>query len=325
MASTPAIEITGLSHAYGERLALDRVSITVARAEIFAVLGPNGGGKSTLFRILATLLPPSGAADGGPRVFGLPVTGEPAAVRRRIGVVFQQPALDPKLTVLENLIHHGHLFGMRGRALRERAAALLDRFGVGGRKNDWVETLSGGLARRAELAKALLPRPDLLLLDEPSAGLDPGARQDFIGEIERLRREEGTSVLLTTHFMEEADRCDRVGILNEGKLVALGRPEELKGSLGGEVVVIQAADPADLREKLRGRFGCDAKLVDGTLRVERPRAHEFIPQLIEAYPGAVKSLTFGRPTLEDVFVHETGRRFWTAEGAAGERAEEKKA
>ena len=181
---------------------------------------------------------------------------------------------------------------------------------------------SGKLLQRIALK---VPRPDLLLLDEPSAGLDPGARQDFISEVERLRREDGTSVLLTTHFMDEADRCDRVGILNEGKLVALGHPEELKESLGGEVVVIQSADPADLREKLRERFGCDAKLVDGTLRVERPRAHEFIPQLVEAYPSAVKSLTFGRPTLEDVFVHKTGRRFWTAEGAAGERAEEKKA
>ncbi|MEE9276508.1 MAG: ABC transporter ATP-binding protein [bacterium] len=316
MSAEAALEVEGLRHAYGERVALAGVSFTVARGEIFGLLGPNGGGKTTLFRILTTLMP---AGGGSARVLGHSVAEEAAAVRRRIGVVFQHPSLDPILTVLENLIHHGNLYGMRGKSLRAAAGDLLARFGLADRAGDRVEILSGGLQRRVELAKALLPGPDLLFLDEPGTGLDPGALRDFGEELERLRTERGTTVILTTHIMEEADRCDRVGILHEGALVALDRPEVLKASVGGDVVVIHAADPAALREKLRAQFGAEAALVDGTLRIERDRAHEFIPRVIEAFPGEVRSITFGRPTLEDVFVRKTGRRFWRTEA---ERARE---
>ncbi len=316
MSAEAALEVEGLRHAYGERVALAGVSFTVARGEIFGLLGPNGGGKTTLFRILTTLMP---AGGGSARVLGHSVAEEAAAVRRRIGVVFQHPSLDPILTVLENLIHHGNLYGMRGKSLRAAAGDLLARFGLADRAGDRVEILSGGLQRRVELAKALLPGPDLLFLDEPGTGLDPGALHDFGEELERLRTERGTTVILTTHIMEEADRCDRVGILHEGALVALDRPEVLKASVGGDVVVIHAADPAALREKLRAQFGAEAALVDGTLRIERDRAHEFIPRVIEAFPGEVRSITFGRPTLEDVFVRKTGRRFWRTEA---ERARE---
>jgi ABC-2 type transport system ATP-binding protein len=304
---TAAVEVRELRHAYGERQALAGIGFEVERGEIFTLLGPNGGGKTTLFRILTTLMRLSG---GEARIFGHDVSAEAAAVRRRIGVVFQEPSLDPKLTSLENLIHHGHFYGMRGAALREEALSLLDTFGVKDRAGDLTESLSGGLRRRVELAKALLPGPDLLLLDEPSTGLDPGARLGFAAELLRLREERGTTVVLTTHFMEDADRSDRVGILHEGSLVALGRPDELKESVGGEVVVIESGDPSALRDKLRDRFGHEAQLMEGSIRIELPRAHEFIPQLVEAFPGEVKSLTFGRPTLEDVFIRKTGRRFW---------------
>jgi len=186
---------------------------------------------------------------------------------------------------------------------------MLVRLGLGDRAHDLVETLSGGLQRRAELAKGLLHRPDLLLLDEPSTGLDPGARRDFMHYLQELRGQEGVTIVLTTHFMEDAERCDRVGILHEGKLVALGAPDALKNRIGGDIVVIQSPNPQGLQTKLRERFGCEPALVDGHLRVERPRGHEFIRDVVEAFPGEVTSATFGKPTLEDVFIHLTCRSY----------------
>jgi ABC-2 type transport system ATP-binding protein len=312
----PAVDVASLRHMYGSREALAGISFSVSRGEIFGLLGPNGSGKSTLFKILSTLLPPSG---GTVRVFGHGVANEPDAVRRHLGVVFQHPSLDPKLTVKENLRHHGHLYGVRGTVFRDRVRAVLDRMGLTDRARDRVETLSGGLQRRTELAKALIHQPDLLLLDEPSTGLDPGARRDFTEYLARLRDHDGVTVLLTTHILDEAERCDRVGILHRGRLVALGSPAELKARLGGDVVVIQTAHPSELQGKLRERFGCTPLLVDGVLRVERPRGHEFVREVVEAFPGEVQSVTSGRPTLEDVFVSLTGQRLW-GEGANGERA-----
>jgi ABC-2 type transport system ATP-binding protein len=220
-------------------------------------------------------------------------------------VVFQHPSLDRKLTVLENLRHHGHLYGLSGSELQRRAQAMLARVGLTDRASDLVETLSGGLQRRAELAKGLLHKPDILVLDEPNTGLDPAARRDFMNYLHYLREQDGVTILLTTHFMEDAERCDRVGILHEGRLVALGAPDALKQSIGGDIVVIQSPDPYGLQKKLRERFGCEATVVDGNLRVERPRGHELIRDAVEAFPGDITSAAFGRPTLEDVFIHLT--------------------
>jgi ABC-2 type transport system ATP-binding protein len=303
------IEISDLRHRYGEREALRGVTLEVACGEIFALLGPNGGGKTTLFKILSTSMRP---ASGTVRVLGHDLARDAAAVRPRLGVVFQNPGLDGKLTVAENLIHHGHLYGLGGSSLRQRVRQVLADLGLGDRADDRVETLSGGLARRTELARGLLHSPELLLLDEPSTGLDPGARRDFSHHLRELRDRAGVTVVLTTHFMEEAERADRVAVLHEGALVALGAPGELKHRVGGDVVVIEAEAPGELREKFRMRFGLEAQIVDGTLRVERARGHELVRDVVEAFPGEVRSVTFGRPTLEDVFVHVTGRRFWEA-------------
>ena len=313
----PAVEVENLRHLYGEREALAGITLSVARGEILGLLGPNGGGKTTMFKILSTLLP---VRHGTVRIFDHDIRREAHHVRSHLGVVFQHPSLDPKLTAMENLVHHGHLYGLRGATLMGRAQALLSRLGLGERARERVETLSGGLQRRTELAKALVHGPDLLLLDEPSTGLDPGARRDFSNYLVELRNQDRVTVVLTTHILDEAERCDRVGILHQGRLAALGTPDELKAKLGGDVVVIHSGNPEGLRERIRERFGCEPVRVDGTLRVECPRGHEFVRDVVDAFPGEVKSVTYGKPTLEDVFVHLTGRRLWGEETNGGEGA-----
>lgn len=314
--SSEAIQVERLRHVYGTRVALDDVSFSVARGEMFGLLGPNGGGKTTLFKILSTLTP---ATSGAATVFGDAVRVAPAAVRRHLGVVFQHPSVDDKLTVRENLMCHGFLYGLHGAPLEKRTQAVLQRLGLAERAAERVAALSGGLRRRTELAKALLHAPPVLLLDEPSTGLDPGARRDFIQYLRELRERDGVTIVLTTHYMDEAERCDRVAILHQGKLVSVGPPAALKDRVGGDIVVMQSPDPERLRDNIRERFGCEAALVDGTVRVERPRGHEFVREVVDAFSSEITLVTYGKPTLEDVFIHLTGHRFWgggtTAEGA----------
>jgi ABC-2 type transport system ATP-binding protein len=302
-----AIEAAALGFHYGDRAALDDVTFTIARGEIFGFLGPNGGGKTTLFKLLSTLVP---IQTGSARMFGHDLAGETGAVRRRLGVVFQHPSLDGKLTVAENLAAHGHLYGIAGARLRERSTAMLERLGLSARERDRVETLSGGLQRRVELAKALLHEPELLLLDEPSTGLDPAARREFWNYLEHLREHDGVTVVLTTHYMEEAERCDRIAILHQGKLVAIAPPGELKSEVGGDVVVVRTAAPETLQRKILTRFKLKSQLVDGAIRIERIRGHELVRDLIDAFGEEIESVSYGKPTLEDVFVHLTGHQFF---------------
>ncbi len=304
-----AVRVDRLVHRYEDRVALQGVSFSVRRGEIFALLGPNGGGKTTLFRILATLLRPTA---GSFSIAGVPAQ-QAHEVRRHLGVVFQNPSVDPKLTVWENLLCHGQLYGLRRTTVEERASELLDRFALRERRNDLLETLSGGMQRRVELAKALLHRPPVLLLDEPSTGLDPGMRREFFALLQELRARMELTVVLTTHFMEEAERCDRVAILHRGSLVALGSPTELKADVGGDVLMLQGSDPARLAERLRQELGLAARVVDGAVRVERAQVHELVPLIVAALGEDLTSVTYGRPTLEDVFVHHTGQRFWIEE------------
>ena len=302
-----AIEARALGFSYGDREALSDVTFSIARGEIFGFLGPNGGGKTTLFKLLSTLAP---IQSGSAQLFGQDLAGETVAVRRRLGVVFQHPSLDGKLTVGENLAAHGHLYGIAGKRLRGRSAAMLERLGLSARERDRVETLSGGLQRRVELAKALLHEPALLLLDEPSTGLDPAARREFWNYLQHLREHEGVTIVLTTHYMEEAERCDRIGILHQGKLVAIAPPGDLKSEVGGDVIVIRTEAPEVLQRKILQRFKLKCQLVDGTIRIERLRGHELVRDLIDAFGDEVESVSFGKPTLEDVFVHLTGHQFF---------------
>ncbi len=313
MSAAPAIEVNDLVFRYGDRTALDKISFSVERGEIFGLLGPNGGGKTTLFRILSTLLSP---AAGSAKVAGFNVSEQPLDVRKSIGVVFQNQSLDRRLTALENLIHQGHLYGLRGAALDARIDSLLQRLGLEDRRNDAVDTLSGGLKRRVELAKGLIHNPAVLLLDEPSTGVDPGARLDFWEYLQLLRRHEGITVLLTTHLLEEADKCDRLAILDKGSLVAEGTPSGLKQQIGGDVVVILTSrDSNKLSGEISQQFELEPTIVNGSVRFEHPKGAELVARLMQALPDQIDSVTVSHPTLEDVFIHMTGRRFGEGEQA----------
>jgi ABC-2 type transport system ATP-binding protein len=297
------IEVEALTHRYGDRTALDNVSFTVNQGEIFGLLGPNGGGKSTLFRILSTMMAPTA---GHALVGGCDVVRDRAAVRRQVGVVFQTQSLDRALTVEENLRAQGHLHGLSGALLRGRIDHVMAQMGLEDRREELVETLSGGLRRRVEIAKALLHRPPVLLMDEASTGLDPAARRDLTRHIERLRDEEGVTILLTTHVLEEADRCNRLVLLHRGRVVTEGSPQDLRSRIGGDVVVLEAEDTKALAGAIEQHFGLRASQVDGQVRVEIGNGHRFIAEVVEAFPGAIQSVGLHKPTLEDVFVHETG-------------------
>jgi ABC-2 type transport system ATP-binding protein len=297
------VSVERLSHNYGTRSALSKITFEVAEREVFGLLGPNGSGKSTLFHILSTMLAPSG---GRAVVGGFDVEREPGEVRRRLGVVFQSQSLDKKLTVEENLRSQGHLYGISGAGLRRRVEDVMTRLGLADRRGDLVETLSGGLRRRVDIAKALLHEPRVLLMDEPSTGLDPGARRELWEYIDNLRTTQDVTVLLTTHILDEADRCDRLLLLHQGHIVAEGTPTQLKSRIGGDVVVLEVADLAGMQEQLAARFDADSRIVDGTLRVEIANGHRFITEVVEAFPGAIQSVALHKPTLEDVFLDETG-------------------
>jgi ABC-2 type transport system ATP-binding protein len=309
MSPSSAIAIDELVVDYGARRALGPVSFTVEPRQVFALLGPNGGGKTTLFRVLTTaILPSAGRAS----IRGHDVAGAPDLVRRELGVVFQSPSLDAKLSVRENLWHAGHLYGLSGARLAKRIDEVLAIVTLGDRSADRVEHLSGGQRRRVELAKGLLHRPAVLLLDEPSTGLDPGARRDLWKQLLALRDETGVTMLLTTHILDEAERCDRVGILDRGKLVALDSPAALKRAIRGEVVSVEGhdPDPSALRERIAARFACQPTLLHHAIRIERPDGAAFVAELMRAFPDDIRAVTVGQPTLEDVFIQVTGRALW---------------
>lgn len=299
----PAVDIRDVTHRYGEHQALRNVTLRVAPGAIYGLLGPNGSGKTTLFRILSTLMPPS---EGEAQVFGLDTTREPDAVRRRIGAVFQSEALDENLTVRENLRFQAALYGLHGAARRERTGELLDHLDVTDRADDPVGELSGGLRRRVDLVRGLLHRPDLLLLDEPTSGLDPAARRTFWAAVLRLCEAEGTTLLLATHLMEEAERCDRVGILSEGTLVVNGAPDTLKAELGDETLWLETESPIPLRDHIEARFGVPTRIVGSTVQVAPSDPPAFLAALYEALDDRIQSATLRTPTLEDVFMVHAG-------------------
>ncbi len=305
---SPVISVRGLMHRYDLRTALNGVSFDVRPAELFGLLGPNGSGKTTLFRILSTLMVPSA---GNAVILGHDVANDPSGLRRKIGVVFQSQSIDIKLTAAENLLHQGHLYGLQGAALKSRIDEMLARVGLADRAKEKAETFSGGMQRRLELAKGLLHHPSVLLLDEPTTGLDPGARRDLWQYLQILRDQEHVTVIVTTHLMEEAEHCDRLAILNEGTLVALGTPAELKSEIGADIILLDTGDAESLAQRMRQRFQGEIQVLDGQVRMERRNGHRLVTDIVEAFPGEIDAISISKPSLEDVFIRRTGHKFWT--------------
>lgn len=302
--AVPALHIDDLTHRYGEVVALRAVSLQVEAGTLTGLLGPNGSGKTTLFRVLATLMAPGA---GRALVYGHDTTSEAGAVRRRLGVVFQEPALDGALTVRENLRVFAALYGLPAAEGRARIVTLLDQFDLSDRAGDYVRTLSGGLRRRADLARGLLHRPQVLLLDEPTVGLDPVARKLLWQHLDRLRRQ-GTTLLVATHLMEEAERCDRVAILERGRLVAYDTPDALKEALGRETLWLKTRSPQDVRRRIEAEYGLEARVLGEAVQVSHPDAPTLLASLYEGLSDRIDSATVRRPTLDDVFTLHAGYR-----------------
>jgi ABC-2 type transport system ATP-binding protein len=302
-----AIHAQHVTHRYGDRTAVDDLTLEIAEGELFAFLGPNGSGKTTLFRVLSTLIP---LQEGDVAILGHDLRRDTTAVRQQLGVVFQAPSLDKKLTVGENLTHQGRLYGLSSSELHARKSELLAAVGLTDRERDRVETLSGGMRRRVELAKSMLHRPRLLLLDEPSTGLDPGARIDLWKYLRQVRERDSVTIVLTTHLLDEADRADRIAIMHHGRLAALGQPDALRAAVGGDAITIKTEHPDELSKSIAERFTVQPAVIDGAVRLEQHEGHQWIPRLVEAFPAEIQTITLGKPTLEDVFIARTGHHFF---------------
>ena len=312
MSDQRAIDFQALSFHYGDRLALDHITFDVAAGELFSLLGPNGSGKTTLFRLLSTLIMPQ---QGSLTVFGKDVMESADQVRFDLGVVFQSPSVDGKLTVCENLSVQAVLYGLERLQVRSRIAEVSEQLGIADRLDDKVDELSGGLRRRVELAKSLLHRPRLLIMDEPTTGLDPAARSDVWNAIRNLQASTGMTVFMTTHLLEEADRADRIAILNHGSLVALDAPSVLRRELGGDVITIYSEAPDELLKLLGQEQGITPQLVDGVIRIAGTGDGQLVARLHEKFREHIQQIGVGKPGLEDVFIEKTGHRFW---GGAGD-------
>jgi ABC-2 type transport system ATP-binding protein len=318
---TPAVEANELRKTYPPDVrALDGVSLAVEAGTIFGLLGPNGAGKSTAVRILTTLSRPD---SGSARVAGIDVLAEPIRVRHAIGTVGQKLGVDPEATGRENLVLQGELYGITGRELKRRVGEALERFGLADAGDRRVKTYSGGMQRRLDVAMGLLHRPQVLFLDEPTTGLDPEARADMWGEIERLAREEAVTILLTTHYMEEADRlASELAIVDRGRIVARGTPDDLKSELQGDAIQVELAEVSNgaARLALERVSGIGETTVEGrTLRARARDGAAAIPAVLaalEAHGVKAASVTLARPSLDDVYLRHAGRSFHRAEVGA---------
>jgi ABC-2 type transport system ATP-binding protein len=299
------LRLEGLVRRFGERVAVDGLTVDVGRGEVFGFLGPNGAGKSTTFHLLTGLLAPDA---GRVLIEGREAPPTDGRVRRRLGVLFQDASLDDKLTALENLKLGAALYGLGGRRAAARIEELLALVELGDRKKEPVERYSGGMKRRLELARVLLHEPEILVMDEPSRGIDAPTQRRIWEQLIELKRRKGMTILLTTHQPEEAEYCDRIAVLDHGRVIACATPNELRAQVGGDVVTLDGDETEALAAEVKAKFSLEARVVDNAVVIETPRGHELIPRLVESLPsGRLRAVAMRRPTLADVFVHLTGR------------------
>jgi ABC-2 type transport system ATP-binding protein len=311
-----AIEVVDLTKSFGDLEAVRGVSFTVAAGETFGFLGPNGAGKSTTISMLCTLLRPS---SGVARVAGYDVAENQSDVRKHIGLVFQDTTLDDYLTAEENLRFHAELYGIPHDQAAARLEAVMTMVGLWERRTGLVRTFSGGMKRRLEIARGLLHSPRVLFLDEPTVGLDPQTRSHIWGYINDLRRRESITMFLTTHYMDEAEHCDRIAIIDEGRIVVVDTPEALKASVGRDRVQLHTEDDEAAIRALQERFSLEATMSEGAVTFYVAAGETFVPRLFAGLGVAISSVSIARPTLDDVFMTYTGRTIRDAEASASER------
>jgi len=306
---TAIVQVERLVKKFGDFTAVDDVSFDVASQEIFGFLGPNGAGKSTTIKMLATLLRPTA---GTAHLAGFDIRTQPTEVRQAIGMVFQDPSLDERLTAEENLRFHAMLYGISARVLAERMPQVLDIVGLSDRRASLVRTFSGGMKRRLEIARGLLHHPRVLFLDEPTVGLDPQTRNAIWSHVRRLRDEVGITVFMTTHYMDEAENCDRIAIIDHGRIQALDTPAELKRLVGGDSIVV--AGDAGLGDDLARRYAVTVQQVDGQFHFQVAHGAEFVPRVVADFNGRISAIQVKQPSLDDVFLQLTGRAIREEEG-----------
>jgi ABC-2 type transport system ATP-binding protein len=304
MRSTVAIKAEGLVKKYSGVAAVDGISLTVNKGEIFGFLGPNGAGKTTTINMLCTL---ATATSGRASINGYDCATEPQEVRRSIGLVFQDTTLDKDLTARENLVFHAYLYSVKKSEIKERVDDALHFVDLFDRSNDLVKKFSGGMKRRLEIARGLIHRPSVLFLDEPTIGLDPQSRANLWDFITKLPERHGMTIFMTTHYMDEAEVCDKIAIIDKGKIIASGSPDELKSLTGGDVIHIKTPDDEQAAFKLEQNLSLKPVRKDGGLAIAAEHGEEHIPQIIKALGGEVLSIKLERPSLNDVFLKLTGK------------------
>ncbi len=300
---TSIIEIQDLTKKFGQITAVDSISFRVYKGEIFGFLGPNGAGKTTTINMLCTLLTPT---SGRATVNGYDTLKQRRQVQRVIGLVFQDPTLDDYLTAEQNLLFHAYAYGVPRGEREKRLDQLLELVELSDRRKSKVSTYSGGMKRRLEIARGLLHHPQILFLDEPTLGLDPQTRHYVWGHIHTLRQQEELTIFMTTHYMDEAENCDRIAIIDRGKIVALDTPDNLKDSLGGDIVILEAEDSQKAMLELEEKYNLSPQLQDKTITFNVPHGETFLPLLIRSFQSKLVSISVHRPTLDDVFLKLTG-------------------
>jgi ABC-2 type transport system ATP-binding protein len=299
-----SIVVDRLVKRYGEVEAVNDVSFAVREGEIFGFLGPNGAGKTTTINVLCTLLR---ATSGSAVINGFDVAGQKSEVRRSIGLVFQETTLDDYLTAEQNLLFHSYAYGVPKDLRLVRMKELLTLVDLWDRRSGKTRTYSGGMKRRLEIVRGLIHHPRVLFLDEPTLGLDPQTRSRIWDYLQEIRAKENLTIFLTTHYMDEAEHCDRIAIIDHGSIAAIGTPDRLKENVGGDVVSIRTADNDLAVTELTNTWSLDPQLQDGFVRFSVPRGEEFLPEFVRRFDGQLLSISVRRPTLDDVFLDVTGR------------------